>query len=68
MPAWLESELAQVPLWARIRGTEEIRQRHPYLLIEDVRDQPGLMRHVLELRPDLAALAQRLVRGLRCDQ
>jgi len=66
MPAWLESELAQVPLWARIRGTEEIRQRHPYLLIEDVRDQPGLMRHVLELRPDLAALAQRLVeQGIR---
>ncbi len=66
MPAWLESELAQVPLWARIRGTEEIRQRHPYLLIEDVRDQPGLMHHVLELRPDLAALAQRLVeQGIR---
>ena len=66
MPAWLESELAQVPLWARIRGTEEIRQRHPYLLIEDVRDQPGLMRHVLELRPDLAALAERLVeQGIR---
>ena len=66
MPAWLESELVQVPLWARIRGTEEIRQRHPYLLIEDVRDQPGLMRHVLELRPDLAALAQRLVeQGIR---
>jgi len=66
MPAWLEGDLARVPLWARIRGTHDIRQHHPYLLIEDVRSQPDLMRHVLELRPELAALAQRLIeQGIR---
>ena len=61
MPAWLEAEFARVPLWARIRGTDDIRQHHPYLLIEDVRSQPDLMRHVLELRSELAALAHRLI-------
>ena len=66
MPAWLEAEFARVPLWARIRGTVDIRQHHPYLLIEDVRSQPDLMRQVLELRSELAALAQRLIeQGIR---
>ena len=66
MPGWLEGELARVPLWARIRGTDDIRQRHPYLLIEDVRSQPELMRQVLALRSELAALAQRLIKqGIR---
>ena len=61
LPVWLEDELAQVPLWARIRGTNDVRQRHPYLLIEDVRSQPDLMRQALDLRPALADLAHRLV-------
>ena len=66
MPAWLESELARVPLWARIRQTSEIRQRHPFLLIEDLRTQPELMRQVLDLRSELAALAHRLIdQGIR---
>ena len=66
MPAWLEAEFARVPLWARIRGTDDIRQHHPYLLIEDVRSQPELMRQVLELRSELAALADRLIeQGIR---
>ena len=66
MPAWLEAELARVPLWARIRGTDEVRQHHPFLLIEDVRSQPALMRQVLEQRAELAALAHRLIeQGIR---
>jgi len=66
IPAWLEGELARVPLWARIRGTDDIRQRHPYLLIEDVRSQPDLIRHVLDLRSELGALTQRLIeQGIR---
>ncbi len=66
LPAWLEEELARVPLWARIRGTSDIRQGHPYLLIEDVRRQPALMRQAAGLRPELAGLARRLVeRGVR---
>ena len=66
LPAWLEAELARVPLWARIRGTTDIRQGHPYLLIEDVRRQPALMRQAAERRPELVALARRLVaRGIR---
>ena len=66
LPAWLEEELTRVPLWARIRGTGDIRQGHPYLLIEDVRRQPALMRQAADRGPELAALARRLVeRGIR---
>ena len=67
LPVWLEEELARVPLWARIRGTTDIRQGHPYLLIEDIRRQPELMRQVVDdMRPELAALARRLVElGIR---
>ena len=66
LPAWLEEELARVPLWARIRGTADVRQGHPFLLIEDVRRQPALMRQAAERRPEMAALARRLVeRGIR---
>ena len=66
MPVWLEGELARVPLWVRIRGTHDVRQRHPYLLIEDIRSQPDLMRQALDLRADLAGLARRLIdRGIR---
>ena len=66
MPVWLEGELARVPLWVRIRGTHDVRQRHPYLLIEDIRSQPDLMRQALDLRAGLAGLARRLIdRGIR---
>lgn len=66
VPSWLESELLRTPLWARIRGTQDIRQSHPYLLIEDVRAQPDLMRQALDLRSELGALAQRLIeQGIR---
>ena len=66
LPVWLEEELARVPLWARIRGTGDIRQGHPYFLIEDIRRQPELMRQVVDRRSELAGLARRLVeRGIR---
>ncbi len=58
MPAWLEQELEQVPLWAYLRGVKEVRHAPPYYLIEDVHSQPALMRAVLDLRPELSALAQ----------
>ena len=61
MPMWLEAELARVPLWARIRGTDDIRQSHPYLVIEDVRAQPELIESVLTLRTEVKELARRLV-------
>ncbi len=66
LPVWLEEELARVPLWARIRGTGDMRQGHPYFLIEDIRRQPELMRQVVDMRSELAGLARRLVeRGIR---
>ncbi len=61
MPTWLEGELKKMPLWAYIRGTDDVRCGHPYLLIEDVRSQPELMRSVLDLRPELGDLAQRMI-------
>lgn len=61
VPDWLEEELRETPLWAFIRGADDIRREHPYFLIEDVHRQPELMRGVLDLQPDLAQLAQRFV-------
>ena len=39
MPTWLEEELKKMPLWAYIRGADDVRRGHPYFLIEDVRSQ-----------------------------
>ncbi len=61
MPTWLEEELKKMPLWAYIRGADDVRRGHPYFLIEDVRSQPELMRSALDLRPELGDLAQRMI-------
>ncbi|MEE9166677.1 MAG: SIS domain-containing protein [Candidatus Neomarinimicrobiota bacterium] len=61
MPAWLREELERLPLWAFIRGTNDVRRGHPYFLIEDVRKQPELMKRVLELQPEFGDLAQRMI-------
>lgn len=61
MPAWLKEELNNLPLWAFIRGTDDVRSGHPYFLIEDVFSQPKLMRGVLDMQPQIAALAEKMV-------
>ena len=61
MPTWLEGELSRIPLWAFIRGIDDVRHAHPYFLIEDVRSQPELMNGVLDLKSRLGDLAQRMV-------
>jgi glucosamine--fructose-6-phosphate aminotransferase (isomerizing) len=59
-PLWLKQELTRVPLWAFIRGVDDVRREHPYFLIEDVRSQPQLMRQTLSIGDEIAAVAQRL--------
>lgn len=57
MPSWLAGELADIPLWAFIRGADARRRAHPYFLIEDVRSQPRLLDETLRLREQLADAA-----------
>jgi glucosamine--fructose-6-phosphate aminotransferase (isomerizing) len=59
-PSWLRQELKRIPLWALIRGADDVRRGHPYFLIEDVRSQPDLMRKTLLMDDGIAVLAQRL--------
>jgi glucosamine--fructose-6-phosphate aminotransferase (isomerizing) len=60
LPSWLAEELRKIPLWAFIRGADDVRTRHPYFLIEDVRAQPELMRGVLALHGQLTELSDAL--------
>lgn len=41
IPNWLAEETARIPLWYIIRGAEETRAEHPFLLHEEVHRQPG---------------------------
>jgi glucosamine--fructose-6-phosphate aminotransferase (isomerizing) len=62
VPDWLEREIRQTPLWALIRGSDGIRQEHPYFLYEDIHRQPELLEGVLRLRPQLNRIVDRLER------
>ena len=61
LPAWLEEGLERLPLWAHLRGVDEVRRAPPFYLIEDVRSQPALVRAVLDRQPELGELAQRML-------
>lgn len=55
VPEWLQEELDKTPLWYIIREAKEVRRSHPYLLIEELRKQPGQWRESLEhLQPEIA--------------
>jgi glutamine---fructose-6-phosphate transaminase (isomerizing) len=68
MPEWLQEELRRAPLWMHIRGSEaDPRFSPPYHLIEDVRDEPELMRAALELSDRLGGLVDGYSkRGIDC--
>jgi glucosamine--fructose-6-phosphate aminotransferase (isomerizing) len=62
VPEWLRGEVEKTPLWYIIREAKEVRHAHPYLLIEELRKQPGQWREILaSLRPQIAALADTMV-------
>ena len=62
VPEWLRGEVEKTPLWYIIREAKEVRHAHPYLLIEELRKQPGQWREILaSLRPQISALAEAIV-------
>jgi glutamine---fructose-6-phosphate transaminase (isomerizing) len=65
-PQWLEEELRRAPLWMHIRGSEaDPRFSPPYHLIEDVREEPELLRGTLGAGDRLGALVEGYVeRGI----
>src|SRR5215470_10921986 len=58
IPEWLREEVESTPLWYIIREAKEVRHKHPYLLIEELRKQPEQWREILEtLWPEIVAVA-----------
>lgn len=59
IPDWLTEETARTPLWYIIRGAEETRDEHPYLLHEEVHRQPSQWDGISsELWPAVEQIAQ----------
>jgi glucosamine--fructose-6-phosphate aminotransferase (isomerizing) len=48
VPEWLRDEVEKTPLWYIIREAKEVRNAHPYLLIEELRKQPAQWREILD--------------------
>ncbi len=62
VPDWLHAEVENVPLWYIIREAKEVRRAHPYLLIEELRKQPGQWREIIgTLQPTIAGVADAIV-------
>lgn len=47
VPDWLRTEVEKTPLWYIIREAKEVRHTHPYLLVEELRKEPGQWREIL---------------------
>jgi glucosamine--fructose-6-phosphate aminotransferase (isomerizing) len=47
IPSWLKEEVQQTPLWYIIRESEEVRNEHPFILIEEVYKEPEQFRDIL---------------------
>jgi len=67
VPSWLREEVEKTPLWYIIREAHEVRSAHPYLLIDELRKEPGQWKEILAtLRPATAAVADAIVaRGIK---
>jgi len=62
VPEWLRQEVESTPLWYIIREAKEIRHKHPFLLVEELRKQPGQWHEILDtMRPEIAAVADAIV-------
>ena len=62
VPDWLRAEVEETPLWYIIREAKEVRRAHPYLLVEELRKQPGQWREILNtMQPAIATIAHDLV-------
>ena len=62
VPEWLRNEVETTPLWYIIREAKEVRRAHPYLLIEELRKQPGQWLEILrDLRPAIEDVANAIV-------
>ncbi len=67
IPDWLRAEVEETPLWYIIREAKEVRRAHPYILVEELRKQPGQWREILAtLPPAIAAATDAIVsRGVK---
>jgi glucosamine--fructose-6-phosphate aminotransferase (isomerizing) len=62
IPAWLEAEAEQVPLWYIIRESDGVRTEHPFLLYQEILRQPDQWDEVLStMGQQIEAVAARIV-------
>lgn len=67
IPDWLAEETARMPLWYTIREAQETRDRHPFLLHNEIHRQPDQWEEIVgSCWPRVEELADNLVgRGIR---
>jgi len=67
IPSWLEEEVRKKPLWYIIRESEVVRDRHPFVVFDEILKQPAQWTDILATkRSEIDALAQEFTqRGVR---
>ena len=59
IPSWLEEEIARKPLWYTIRESEVVRDRHPFVVHDEIVKEPAQWADILATkRSEIASLAQ----------
>lgn len=64
IPEWLQQEVVRTPLWYIIREAVERRSEHPYVLLDEIRRQPGQWAEIFGSKgPEVDRLAGVIVDG-----
>src|SRR5437879_13145452 len=67
IPSWLEDEVRKKSLWYIIRESEVVRDRHPFVVFDEILKEPAQWTDILATkRSEIDALAQEFTqRGVR---
>src|SRR5438874_5955360 len=67
IPSWLEDEVKKKPLWYIIRESDVVRDRHPFVVYDEILKEPPQWADILATkRLEVEALAKELTeRGIR---
>jgi glucosamine--fructose-6-phosphate aminotransferase (isomerizing) len=67
IPSWLEDEIKKKPLWYIIRESEVVRDRHPFVVYDEILKEPAQWTDILATKQsEIDALAQEfMTRGIR---
>lgn len=57
IPAWVEEEVSEKPLWYIIRESKEVRTEHPFIVLDEIKRQPAQWAEVLKGKSQASDLA-----------